>query len=562
MAESSSVNYFVVAAGGTGMRCLQSLVNLCSVGMFKDMGKLHILLMDTDEENKDKRNAENLIQAYQKICKNAKGEKNGYFNCEIELFVFVPDYSKDTRKNFIILSQLERGDSDINHKLANIFFEDKVQEFDLSHGYRAQTHLGSYLMYHAFIEEIRKSTENTVYGNNSQLNKFIQRISSANNTEARVFSFGSSFGGTGASSIPVIPKAISDCTKIVTGGNINPDKIFYGGVVLSSYFKFKPPSDAEKKAKKVIANSQFFNHNSATALNYYVNDFTISKTYKRLYFLGWPSNLSVDIDKYKTDALKAPPDTETITGGKAQENPAHVLEIFSASAVHHFFDQVDTTSDTLKDINTTQFKYKSLVGADAENKKSNKMIFEADDIIYRKIEKDDPSASEIPVQEKLRKNLIAFYSFGKMIHSEFKGNVMGLIDDLKLYNSSYNISPEALESFSFFMNYFSLLPIGETQDSGFNPGWLSQVFFTFDPAGDKDFLGINKAYFDHKNAKNWYAAYDELKSKNPRNTFVKRFKKLHKNKTAGTFAEFIDDVRATFYDFTLETNKINNDQLD
>ena len=75
----------------------------------------------------------------------------------IELSVFVPDYSKDDRRNFVMLSQLERGASDINHKLANIFYEDAAQEFNLSHGYRAQTHLGSYLMYHAFIEEIKNS---------------------------------------------------------------------------------------------------------------------------------------------------------------------------------------------------------------------------------------------------------------------------------------------------------------------------------------------------------------------------------------------------------------------
>lgn len=249
MAENNSSQYFLVAAGGTGMRCLQSFINLAAVGMFKGISKVHILLMDTDEENKDKRNAENLIKAYEKIAQDLRGS-GVLFSCELKLYVFVPDYSKDTRRNFIILSQLERGNSDVNHKLANIFFEDSVQEFDLSHGYRAQTHLGSYLMYHAFIEEIRKSVQDTVYGVNSQLYKFIDAVSKANNTEARIFAFGSSFGGTGASSIPVIPRAISDCTKLISGGAIKTDNIYYGGVVLSSYFKFKAPSDAEKKKKK------------------------------------------------------------------------------------------------------------------------------------------------------------------------------------------------------------------------------------------------------------------------------------------------------------------------
>jgi hypothetical protein len=554
MAETSA-QYFLVAAGGTGMRCLQSFINLSAVGLFKKMQKVHILLMDTDEENKDKRNAENLIQAFQKLQANAKD--SGFFDCEIKLYVFVPDYSKDTRRNFIILSQLERGNSEVNHKLANIFFEDNVQEFDLSHGYRAQTHLGSYLMYHAFIEEIRKSVEDTVYGNNSQLNKFILAVSQANNTEARIFAFGSSFGGTGASSIPVIPRAISDCTKIVTGGNINPDKIYYGGVVLSSYFKFKPPSDAERKKEKVIANSQFFTHNSATALNYYVNDYTISKMYKRLYLLGWPTRLCVDLDEYKTAALAKGPDQKTITGGKAQENPAHVLEIYSAAAAYHFFDEGYTSSTRLKDLNTTEFRYKSMILGGDGKKENSKMIFEADDIIFKK--QDTADANSLPAQEELRKNLIAFYTLGRMVHAEYGGNVMGLIDDLKIYNSVYDVKPDILETFSYFLNYFSLMPRGE-ESKGYNPGWLSQVFLTFAPQGDKDFLGIKQDFFkNNTEPTNWNIAYPELTKGNPRNAFVKRFKKLHKN-GSGNFGDLLKSLRTTLYSFELDTNKIAQEQ--
>jgi hypothetical protein len=552
MADNTSAQYFLVAAGGTGMRCLQSFINLAAVGMFKDIKKVHILLMDTDEENKDKRNAENLIQAYQKIAPTPKG--GGFYNCEFKLYVFVPDYSTDTRRNFIILSQLERGDSDVNHKLANIFFEDNVQEFDLSHGYRAQTHLGSYLMYHAFVEEIRKSVQDRVYGVNSELYQFIRAVSEANNTEARIFAFGSSFGGTGASSIPVVPKAISDCTKIITGGALHADKIYYGGVVLSSYFKFKPPSDAEKKKEKVIANSQFFTHNSASALNYYVNDFTISKTYKRLYLLGWPTRFNVDIDEYKEKHLGQGKDQKTITGGKAQENPAHVLEIFSAAAAHHFFDPQFTKSDDLKDINSTQFKYKSLMLAEANKPESSKMVFEADDIIFRK---DAATGTVgIPAHEDLRKNLIAFYSIGAMIHAEYQGNVMGLVDDLKLYNSSYVVNPEVIESFSYFLNYFSLIPRGESgaDKNAYLPGWLTQVFHTFAATGDKDFLGIPKDFFV-KGPGNWHRAYPELSTKTAKDAFVKRFKKLNQNK-GGEFDQLLEDLRATFFSFELDTTTI------
>lgn len=46
--------------------------------------------------------------------------------------------------------------------LTNLFYEETVQEFDLMHGFRAQTHVGTYLMYHAIIEEIREAVAKDV----------------------------------------------------------------------------------------------------------------------------------------------------------------------------------------------------------------------------------------------------------------------------------------------------------------------------------------------------------------------------------------------------------------
>ena len=94
--------------------------------------------------------------------------------------------------------------------LANIFYEEGVQEFNLAHGYRAQTHLGSYLMYHAFVDEIRKATANDDYQKSSQLFKFINKIKESNQDGAKIFALGSSFGGTeDYFYIPVITRAIT-----------------------------------------------------------------------------------------------------------------------------------------------------------------------------------------------------------------------------------------------------------------------------------------------------------------------------------------------------------------
>ena len=42
--------FFVMGIGGTGMRCIESLIHLCAMGMFDDT-EIHLLALDTDKNN-------------------------------------------------------------------------------------------------------------------------------------------------------------------------------------------------------------------------------------------------------------------------------------------------------------------------------------------------------------------------------------------------------------------------------------------------------------------------------------------------------------------------------
>lgn len=57
---------FVIAIGGTGMRCLESFVHLCAIGMF-DNEEIEILTLDTDQKNGNKGRVERLIEQYIKV---------------------------------------------------------------------------------------------------------------------------------------------------------------------------------------------------------------------------------------------------------------------------------------------------------------------------------------------------------------------------------------------------------------------------------------------------------------------------------------------------------------
>lgn len=556
MAAKTEQSYFIIASGGTGMRCLQAFVNCCAIGAFKDR-KFNILLIDTDEENKDKRNVENLVASYVLLRNSIKPSSDSYFSSEITLHTFVPDYSTDATRDFVRLSKIELDNSDLSKRLANIFYEENVQEFNLAHGYRAQTHLGSYLMYHAIIDEIRRAQQDSSKQVSSQLYEFIKKVADANSKGGRVFTFGSSFGGTGASSIPVMPRAISDAASIVVGGAIEIKNLHFGGVILSSYFKFNPPSDEQKKKEKVVANSQYFAHNSAAALDYYVKDKTILERYKHLYLLGWPENQKVDVDAYKTAHLGKKNDGETKTGGKEQENPAHILELMAVSAAYHFVNESITLSKDLDKIESTKFLFKSL-----EITEGNAFTVFEEDIIPNSGGIKTVDGKVMTDYDVFIRNLMSFYSIGMLLHNVYDNKLVELLSDLRLYNNSFELKDEEIDQLTYFLNYFSK---GKQHDGTVKPGWLAQMHLTFGSGESANSLPRERSFFGHPNAvfdvktteNTWMQAYKELQSGNQKDALVSQFKKVNKS-TSGNIQAFMSSMKKTFDTLELASSDSEN----
>jgi len=328
---------FVIGIGGTGMRCLESFVHLCSIGMF-DNSEINILTLDTDQENGNLKRAWDLINLYNRI-KNSSGQEqdlggkpcsNTFFSARLNLFKFWPAYSGGVNYKKLSNISIQSDQTKENIDLASLFLDDPAQEFDLAHGYRAQTHLGSQLMYHAIMDaskNVKKNGTNALPQERDLMN-FIEKLGAAK-SEARLFIFGSIFGGTGASSIPVIPTAFQDAYRLSRG---LPIEAKFGASLLTEYFTFKSPTDAQKRDKKnaVVADANYFTLNSQAALQFYQNDPTVQSTYKCLYNIGWPVGEKADFSKGKNE-------TETITGGAAQQNPCHVTELLCAFAAYDFF---------------------------------------------------------------------------------------------------------------------------------------------------------------------------------------------------------------------------------
>lgn len=344
---------FVIAIGGTGMRCLESFIHLCAAGLF-DNDTIEILTLDTDLTNGNKSRVEHLIDLYNRVKTNDNetvgGEQrtNTFFSAKLNLYRYAADYSKEERRTLAQLARISGGtkeDREDNKDLLDLMFEkESVQNFQLDFGYRAQTHLGSLLMYHSIIEASRRAAKGVkdLTDRERDLKSFIELLSK-HSSQARVFVFGSIFGGTGASSIPVIPRALGDAVSIL-GNNkssLNFAKTRFGSTLLTDYFTFGSINDVQRKTDKVVADSKNFALNSQAALKFYYGDSTVKDTYKRLYHIGWPNSLKADYSNL-IDSDKV------ITGGQDQKNDCHIAELMCAAAAYDFFTTEDLSNKEAK----------------------------------------------------------------------------------------------------------------------------------------------------------------------------------------------------------------------
>jgi hypothetical protein len=458
---------FVIAIGGTGMRCLESFTHLCAIGMF-DNQEIEVLTLDTDQSNGNKAKVEQLIGLYSRI-KTSDGKSNPnsdtFFSAKLNLHRYWTNYEGAARENYRNISKINTGtpeQQEENQLLADLFLDrGTVQEFNLAHGYRAQTHLGSQLMYHGIVEAARSlASGKDVKVEEKELETYLTKLEAAG-VNARVFIFGSVFGGTGASSIPVIPKALQDFVKIRSGGksNIDLSKVKFGATLLTEYFSFKKPDMKQMEAKKdsVVADSSFFPLNSQAALQFYQNDPTVKKTYRRLYHLGWPiESKPIGGDKK---------DDKTITGGANQKNPCHIVELLCACAAYDFFTRKDGF-----DFATAEYVYKAV------EFDKNSFSFDFKDFVGHENKAGETFANRLGAFLSLAHIAL---SKNKAALNENEKGVKGFINQLQVQKVTdyVSIPDDDTVDIDDYLKQFAYTFEGQE----FIPGWLYQVRSTVSP---------------------------------------------------------------------------------
>lgn len=344
--------FFVMGIGGTGMRCIESLIHLCAMGMFDDT-TIHLLALDTDKNNGNFSRLKEVKEAYLNAKNLDKANrmplKDSFFSADLKYYEFSPNYEKkSTFKEVFSYSDTKYNNPDATD-LADLVLTEDVEDFNLRHGYRARTHLGSMMMYHSIIEAAKARIQN-------ELKEFLSAlITASNNGNPKVFILGSVFGGTGASSIPIIPQAISKAAEIVSNGAANVLRsAYFASTLLTAYFSFKAPSAEELKNQKIIATSDKFSLNSQVAMMFYEDDSTVKNTYQRFYMLG------TDGQNWNPMVREKEKVTQTITGGGDQKNDSHYIELMAACAALDFYHIDEKQLEMSKKVATPDYVYRAI----------------------------------------------------------------------------------------------------------------------------------------------------------------------------------------------------------
>lgn len=304
------MGYYAIGIGGTGSKCLESLIHLAAAGMMPDKKEnLYVLFVDPDKANGSLERAVKTLECYKTFSNNPQLAQPHLLQTKIDSVanpIFSPfDNGGDDKprlEGFFDYAGLRLAD-DGAADLFEVLYSEKERTTHLHEGFRGHPSIGAAVM------------AQTVLGGDEPWKTFQTKV--AKDPNAKIFLAGSIFGGTGASGFPTIAQLI----KSALDGK--PIDAQIGGALILPYFTFIDDGDAVLKAK-----AEHFLMNTQAALEYYQR-WNKDLVYNAIYLIGDDSQVQV-----QNFAL----------GGKAQQNAQHFIELYAALAAIHFFGNDDAVN--------------------------------------------------------------------------------------------------------------------------------------------------------------------------------------------------------------------------
>lgn len=308
------MGYYAIGIGGTGAKCLESLIHITAAGMMPDNDDLYILFVDPDKANGSLERAKTTFEHYKVFSENDQLAQPHILQTNIDSakpYIFSPfdNQDDDKRKLSSVFKYSELELDKENPAAADLFkvlYSKRERETGLNEGFRGHPSIGASIM------------AQTVLGAGEPWKTF--RLKVANDPNAKIFIIGSIFGGTGASGFPTIAKLIKNEFKG------KPVKPMIGGALVLPYFSFIDDGDNENELK---AKSDYFLMNTQAALKYYNLINNKELVYNSIYLLG--NDAQIEEEKFSL-------------GGKSQRNSQHFIELYAALAAIHFFENATADS--------------------------------------------------------------------------------------------------------------------------------------------------------------------------------------------------------------------------
>jgi hypothetical protein len=307
--------HYALGIGGSGSRCMEALIYLCASGL-GPQGKLTLVFVDPDRNNFNLSRALRVAELYCSLQGINRGDECGLFATEVVQTSprfwspFADDKITPTLGNYFQYEVLKSSSSN-DAALLDMLYNDEQRNANLKVGFRGRPSIGAAV----FGSKVNSETEEPWRTLAAQISD------ESTNGMAKIFSFGSLFGGTGAAGLPTVPRILCMKKDTVTGNHLerNP-RTFTGACLLLPYFTFPSPRNFDKD--EVFAKSEFFVLNAKEALRYYAES-----DINRVYVLG-------------AEAMTE--QANFVIGGQDQANLPSFVELLGALGARDFYVEADS----------------------------------------------------------------------------------------------------------------------------------------------------------------------------------------------------------------------------
>lgn len=316
------MNYYIIAAGGTGAMCVRSFIYLAAAGCARNADTYHILLVDKDKESDAVTACENLLEEYNVMYNQLRSPTYSFPRITLHRWNFteqiIDEYRKNTGRtaddlNTLTLKKLLNPNDDPNiARMLDTMYSQAEQETDLKNGFYGHPNVGAPVFDYVRDRFLSPQTNEFMDGLRGDL--------AARKTH--VYLFGSLFGGTGATVIPNVVLAL----RSITGDNglaLGQTNLILGGTMVMPYFKLpQMRSNSLDALENLVPTDTKFADQTREALDYYETSHLLKKM----------MNLTL-VGSSKLDVT-----SEVFARGGVQTQHFHMVLMLAAVAANRFFD--------------------------------------------------------------------------------------------------------------------------------------------------------------------------------------------------------------------------------